>query len=64
MKIGRIEGAQEDKRYDDCYEESSCCKKNKPTHEEEKCEENNGNSKEKIVRIKRCNGEVPEMNDN
>jgi hypothetical protein len=38
MKIGRIEGTQENKGYDKYFVESSFCKKNKPTHEEGKRE--------------------------
>lgn len=51
MKIGPIEGAQEDKWYDKCLVESSCCKKHKPTYEEGKCENNNEYLKRKVVRI-------------
>jgi hypothetical protein len=38
MKIGLIEGAQEDKRYDKYFVETGFCKKNKPIHEKWKFE--------------------------
>jgi hypothetical protein len=44
MKIGTMEVTQEGWGCDETYEESSCCKKNKPTHGEGKCGENNGSS--------------------
>jgi hypothetical protein len=64
MKIGCIEGAQEGWEYEECYEESSCCRKIIRHTKKGSVKKIMETRRENIVRIQQCNGEVPEMNNN